>query len=272
MYLAHSGDIILESELKLGLIDGVTYGYSVYEKLMILHSKPIFLKEHFKKFKNSCDILKIHFEYTIEEVEKQIHELLDKMKLVHGGIKLMILKKGTDSEFLIIPLENPYKKEEYERGFKVAISSFKRNPYSLITEMKTTNAIERIYSLHGARDEGYDEVLFFNTSNYITEGAISNLFFFKGATIYTPAKDCGIYQGVIREKVIELASRRYEIKEGFFNLSDIEGADEVFLTSSLLGLMPVSRVGKKNFNVRGYRATKYIIGELASILEDEIRD
>lgn len=55
-----------------------------------------------------------------------------------------------------------------------------------------------------ALKNGYNEAVFLNTDENISEGTYTNVFFVKDNIIYTPLISCGILPGIMREKVIEL--------------------------------------------------------------------
>jgi branched-subunit amino acid aminotransferase/4-amino-4-deoxychorismate lyase len=110
---------------------------------------------------------------------------------------------------------------------------------------------------------GSDEVLFLDTQNHLSEGATSNIFFIKDGIIYTPTKECGILEGIIRNKLIELIEKNKHlvIKKGFYSLKELLSADEVFLTNSIMGIMPVSKINHTTYNMKKFYITDLLIDE-----------
>ena len=90
---------------------------------------------------------------------------------------------------------------------------------------------------------GIDEPIFLNTKNEISEGATTNVFFIKDKKIYTPAKECGLLPGIIRQYLLET----YPVEEKRIFPEDISQYDEMFVTNSLLGIMPVKNLGVFQF-------------------------
>ena len=90
---------------------------------------------------------------------------------------------------------------------------------------------------------GYDEPIFLNSKNQITEGATSNIFVVVKNKIYTPKLSCGLLNGIVRQYIIS----NYDIIETEMDLEFLNNADEIFLTNSLFGIMPVNNLEKKVF-------------------------
>lgn len=90
-----------------------------------------------------------------------------------------------------------------------------------------------------ARADGFDEVLFLNERDELTEGAISTLFIVEGDHLWTPPLSAGVLPGVLRRHI--LASRA-EAGQGKLTLSDLCKARAVYLCNSLRGMRPVSHV------------------------------
>ena len=90
-----------------------------------------------------------------------------------------------------------------------------------------------------AKETGIDEPLFLNERNELCEGAVSNLFFVgKDGTVATPKVSCGLLPGVVRRVLLEhgMAGEAVILPEELGSFS------EAFLTNSLMGIMPVSKI------------------------------
>ena len=90
---------------------------------------------------------------------------------------------------------------------------------------------------------GVFEAVLLNLDGFLTEGTTSNLFFARAGRLCTPALSCGLLEGVTREVVAGLARRAgYRVREGRYRLADLRRADEIFLTSTTLEIVAVTRV------------------------------
>ncbi|HEU4634792.1 MAG TPA: aminodeoxychorismate synthase component I [Edaphobacter sp.] len=90
-----------------------------------------------------------------------------------------------------------------------------------------------------ARADGFDEVLFLNERDELTEGAISSLFITAEGRLLTPPLASGVLPGILRRHIL---ATRSEAKEAILTLQDLQGAQTIFLGNSLRGLRPVSHL------------------------------
>ena len=264
-YIISNDKLIPSVEFKLDIEDGLLYGYGVFETILLKDRKPIYLKEHYNRLIKGTERLKINMDLKFEKLSLYLNLYIKKNSLENSILRVTILKNRDSFDMLITHRENMYKSSKYREGFKMEISEFKRNSHSIISGIKSVNYLENIYALREAKDLGSDEVLFLDCKNYISEGATSNIFFIKDGVVYTPTKECGLLKGIIREKVIEIIneSKYLELKQGFFSLKKILEADEVFLTNSIMGIMPVSKIGHTTYDLKKYHITDLLTEEFS---------
>jgi branched-chain amino acid aminotransferase len=73
----------------------------------------------------------------------------------------------------------------------------------------------------------------------VLEGPATNIWWRRGRTLFTPGPELGILLGITRAAIIDLApALDYELSEGAFALSELAGADEAFVTSTVAEVMP----------------------------------
>lgn len=151
-----------------------------------------------------------------------------------------------------------------EKGYSLKLSRSKRNPHSALVYIKSLNYTENILEREAAMVEGYDDALFLNTAGKLCESTTANIFWIKDRCIYTPDTSCGILEGVTRAQVIELCKHQgFELKLGGYELQELLQAEEVFITNSLIGILPVSRIDQHAFDVTNNIITKALQKEFA---------
>ena len=139
--------------------------------------------------------------------------------------------------------KNPYTARTYEKGFAADYSAVRRNETSPFVYRKTANYGECILENRACHQAGLDERIFLNTRGELTEGTVSNLFFVRDGEVITPALSCGLLPGIIRRRLLEKAYAR----ETVIRPRDVEDCQECFVTNSLMGIMPVRRLGAFSF-------------------------
>lgn len=213
--------------------DGFFYGRGCFETILI-KKEPIFLREHLNRLNSGLMRLGIDKNICAEEIKEHI----SKNDCV---LKIMVSEKNTMYEIRNIP----YEEKQYEKGFSLKLSKVMRNESSHMTYLKSFNYYDNIIEKRKASSEGFDEVIFLNTKGYLAEGAVSNIFFIKEERIITPKVECGLLNGIIREKFVE--KFKDIIYEGEITLKDAMECDGAFITNSLMGIMWVNSLGEKKY-------------------------
>jgi len=145
------------------------------------------------------------------------------------------------------PLD-PWKPELFERGLRIMSVT----PDALVARMspgvKSNNRQANVMAHRLARQEGYDDGLFVDPSGVVTEGPTWNLFMVKGGQVITPPLERGILEGITRGLVLRLCARNdvaAMVRE--VTLEEARAADEMFITSTTRGVMPVAELDAMKF-------------------------
>lgn len=223
----------LTDEEKIQIDSGFYFGRGLFET-MLVKKNPVFLREHLERVNSGLEVIGVNKKITEEEVVGAA----SKLQCENCVLKLIVTDKNT----IYTTRKNNYTEEKYKNGFSIKISSVKRNAYSKITYLKSLNYLENILEHEKCIEDGYNEVLFFNTDDNLSEGSVSNVFFIKDKKIYTPSISCGLLDGTVRKFMMN----NYNVIEGKFNEEILMNSDEIFLTNSIMGIMKVSKICGKN--------------------------
>ncbi|MDO5649845.1 MAG: aminotransferase class IV [Gallicola sp.] len=244
--------------MKIHIDDGFRFGIGVFETILLLENQPIFLEEHLKRLKKSAS----HFQLEGSMDQDQIFDFL-KGENVPGK---SVLKITITSENLLLERkEYSYGEEDFIKGFSLIESSVLRNESSPFTYHKTLNYGDNIIEKRKAVSADYNEPYFANTKGNIAEGATTNLFFIKGNNIVTPPVSSGLLNGILREWVVE----NYKVIESEICKKDYNQFDEIFLTNSLLGIMPVRSIN--NYELPSMRKSFSLHKEYENFIKNKIR-
>ena len=104
---------------------------------------------------------------------------------------------------------------------------------------KTLAYLDHLIAKELARAAGADEAVRLDGDGLVCEGATSNLFAVMDQAVLTPPVTSGALPGIVRSRVLELWPARVQPLE----VADLLAADEIFATSSLRGVVPVTRLG-----------------------------
>lgn len=261
MYVSINGKLVLKKDANIPIISkGFMFGHGLFETIKIHHGKPIFIEEHLNRLKDSSKKIGIEVEESFNDIKKRCKELISANNLSFGAVKILYTKDLEGYTLVISTRETSYTHDKYEKGFSLCFSDVKRNPHSILTYIKSNNYLENILAREKAVNKGFDEVVFLNVYNKICEGCISNIFFIKNKKIYTPSIDFGILPGIMRDKIIKLINKLgYDIIVSEFEKDDLLQADEVFITNSLMDIMPVSKIEDKKFDLCNNEITQLLM-------------
>ena len=220
------------------LDEGYSFGLGLFETILLYKGKPVFLDEHLVRINKAI----IDLGLNIDKLEKdEVFQYLNKNKntLEYDVLKIVLSEKNR----LFLKREYTYTEKDYQKGFSLNISKVRRNENSIFTFHKTLNYGDNILEKRKSKKLGYDEPIFLNNKNQITEGATSNIFVVVEDKIYTPKLSCGLLNGIVRQYIIS----NYDVIESGIDLEFLNNTDEIFLTNSLFGIMSVSNLEKKIF-------------------------
>lgn len=113
----------------------------------------------------------------------------------------------------------------------------------LLDGVKSTSYAVNMAAWAEARRRGADDAIFIAAEGSVMEGPVTNVWWRRGSTLYTPSLELGILAGVTRAYVARLATTvGYDVEEGWYPLSELTSADEAFSSSSVRELMPIVTV------------------------------
>ncbi len=233
---------------------GLLYGDSVFETLRTYGGQVFELEAHIRRLKKSAELVAIPWARELENLGAETRAQVESAGFEEAYVRIMITRGDGplgllwDPELrprritLITALSLPHE-EVYERGAKVV--SFVVEPRFGLKELsgaKMGNYVLGIRALREARQAGADEAIFVDSWGVVSEGATSNVFYVRGDTLLTPSEE-GILAGITRSVVLELAERAgLDVRFEAPSVDELKGADEVFITSSLRGIVPVVTV------------------------------
>jgi branched-subunit amino acid aminotransferase/4-amino-4-deoxychorismate lyase len=251
---------------------GFLYGWGLFETMRSLNGKIVYFDEHLRRIKNSCAGVRLKFPYSINKAKGIIKEAVKINGFKDSYVRLTFFKTINARGILIIAKKyKPFSTKIYKSGFRACISALRQDEKSPLAQIKTTSRILYQLSYTEAKRRGFDEALILNNKNYIAEGSRANIFLVKNKRIFTPSVNCGCLSGITRKVIFDLARESgVNITEGNLSINDLKGADEVFLTSSLMGVMPlVSMEGRNIAGGKPGRLTGFFGNKYNALLKGE---
>lgn len=252
-----NGKFAENGEAQISVFDrGFMYGDGLFETMRSYDGAVFRIREHLDRLFSGLSVMKIKCPHDRKYLEDAVYGCLEANGLKEANIRLTVTRgaslTGSFSRADLKPnvviitrhLELPTR--AYEKGLAATIASIRQNDQSPVTGLKTLNFLTYILARTDAKEAGFDDAILLNTRGHVAEGTTANIFMVKHRQIMTPSLDCGILPGVTRGAVLAVAAAGgIKVKEGHFSERDLMGADEVFLTNSVIELLPVVRIGKR---------------------------
>ena len=215
---------------------GFRYGMSVFETLAVRRGRILFLHEHLAALKIACAAAGFRTGQT--EALSALEGLSDGMLRIYvtAGDGTTAGPTGESRTFAFFePGEFP-RPAEVSRGARTAISRVPSVP--VLGGWKTGNYWAHLQAFAEARENGFDEALVLNIEGAVISASMANVFFVFGEMLRTPAVSVGARRGVLRAWIKQMT----HVEECLLLLDELKEADECFLTSSRLGVMPVAEI------------------------------
>lgn len=229
---------------------GHQFGDGVYEVIRVYRGVPFLMDEHLDRLERSAETILLTLPFKREKIEEIILEGLKRCQLEEAEIYLQITR-GIAPRNHLFPDTKPMMamtikapriipEEKRRTGAAVLLHEDERwaNCY-----IKSLNLLPNILAKQAAHDAGYDEAVFVK-EGHVTEGSSSNVFIVKNGTLITPPATKRILHGITRQLVLEIAHNLdIPVREEEITVEQLKEADEVFITSTSLEIMPVAAIG-----------------------------
>ena len=254
-----NGQFVPEEQASVSIFDrGFLYGDGLFETVCIYGGKVFRLNRHLERLFGGLDTLRFKIPCNEPSMARSLNELIQRNQIVNGFARIILTRGvsdfglGTKSSrdpvvVMYAQSREPFTADRYARGFRVIIAKERANAQSVMEVTKTISRVHHVLAKMEAEDAGVDDAILLNTNGHLAEGTASNLFLVKGGALLTAPIEAGLLPGITREIIQTLANgEKVPIKEGHYTTQDFYSADEAFLSSTLMELMPVVEVdGKK---------------------------
>jgi branched-chain amino acid aminotransferase len=243
------------SEAKISVLDGgLLHSDATYDVVHLWRRRFFRLDLHIERFLAGIEALKLTLPFGRERLEEILHELAARSGLADAYVE-MVLTRGISPTFSRDPRESennffafaiPFvwiaNEEQRARGLHLHVSGIARiPPESLDPRIKNYHWLDFVTGLYEAYDADCESVILTDGRGNVTEGPGFNLFQVRGDRVSTPAR--GVLGGITRRCALELcAELGLQPREAPIAASELASADEIFLTSTAGGILPVTRI------------------------------
>ncbi len=237
---------------------GLHYGDGLFETIAVQNQTLLCWDEHLNRLEQGCTRLNIPF--TNKTLLKD--EASSLIRSIERGVIKIIITRGQGGRGYALPT-NPeptsivslypwpeYPEENSIQGINVRICNYRYAQNSALAGIKHLNRLEQVIARSEWTDSSITEGIVLNQEGNVIEGTMSNIFCIIDNVLCTPdLTECGV-EGIIRNKIIELASDLdINLKVKKIPLQTLYDAEEIFLCNSVIGIWPIKMLEEKSFSI-----------------------
>lgn len=232
---------------------GFLYGDGVFETLHAYPGKIFEWGGHWRRLESSAQFIELKLGHSSEEIHGWVQKLLQENDLLkkEAAVRIEVTRGISTWDYAAEPdhptwviFVKPVDRSEIETlqrgvrcgGVEVAWLSPK------LSHHKTINYLPSVMASRIAKKNGWFEAFFVDEQGYVLEGARSNIFMIEKGVLKTPPLRGAVLAGITRQRVIQLAREsKIPAEETMIHRNQLFKADEVFMTSSIVEIAPISR-------------------------------
>lgn len=249
-----NGSFMSFEEARVSIEDrGFQFADGVYEVVRVYDGKPFTFQEHLKRLRQSASLIELDFKIEDDRLKEIGQELVSRSDLKDAELYIQITR-GVAPRSHAFPREisptillsirpvRPLPEGALEKGVSVITLPDERWARCNI---KSISLLPNVLAKEKARRAGAYEAIFIR-NGIVTEGASSNIFLLLEGVLRTPPADWRILRGITRDLVLNLAGKEgLPSKEEEFGVEKLYQAEEVFITSTAIEILPVVEIDKR---------------------------
>lgn len=250
-----NGELMPAADARVSVFDaGFAQGVGLFEVVRVYSGSPFRLERHLDRLCDSARMLGWAAVPDVDDLAESVHRVVQATGAYEARVRLTVTPGAPPAadagapELTVVATAEPggkYPDTVYRNGVTVTLADLRQNATDPTTGHKTTSYFARLAALRAAHAQGAFEALWLAPDDTLACGSLSSLFVVRDEQLLTPPLDTPIVPGITRATVIEIAlARDIPVKETPLTVAEVQGADEVFLTSTMCELVPVVRIGR----------------------------
>ena len=237
------------------------YGKGIFTTIAVYRGEPFLWEKHWRRLQTDAKKIGLDLsDFDEATIKDALLETIAKNDLINGRARLTFfderangiwkLESKRKTSFLMLTADF----RAITDNFRLTISPFPTNSKSPLAGVKSCNYLENLFALDEAKKRGFDEAVRINERGEIASACAANIFWLKGAKLYTPAPATGCLNGTTREFLTE----KFECFEIETSLENLQNADAIFLTSAGIGVVQASEFEDRKFAPNNHEITRII--------------
>ncbi len=257
---------------------GFQFGDGIYEVVAAYGGRPFLLAAHMDRMDASAHELRLRSTITREEREEIVCELIRRFAqdrcMVYGQ-----LTRGVSTRGHVFPADAPPTELWYVRSLPTYPDRYWTDGVATITHpderwarcnIKSTNLLANCIAKQAAAEAGAFEAILLQPGNLVTEASAANVYAMVNGVLRThpltnrilPGTKRGLIMGLCEELGIVVEERALKLEELF-------AAEEVWLSSTTVNLVPVSKIDGKQLSAARWPVLEKLLARINGLIHSQ---
>jgi branched-chain amino acid aminotransferase len=241
---------------------GLMNGWGIFSTLRVQDGVLFAWERHWARMKRDAARMHVPFPAEAAWLEQRLYKLIDANHANNSTLRVAIVRNRGGMFEGPLAAERPFETiaftaplNDWGETVKLGMVPQGRHAASEFAGTKYISWSENLTRYERAHEQGFDEVVLLNERGEVAECTSANIFIVKGDRVQTPPLSSGCLPGVTRALLLEeIKVAGLTMEEKTLLTSELESADEIFITSTTRDLMPVASV--EGLEIRGGRAVR----------------
>jgi branched-chain amino acid aminotransferase len=258
-YILHNDKIYEASSqvLSPGQV-GLLSGWGVFSTLHVSAGVLFAWERHWARMKKDAALMRVPLSADPNQVQRRLLELVEANQAYDSTLRVAVVRNcggiwegpsnGRPSDLIALTADL----KEWGAGVKLSSVEQARHAANMFAGTKILSWAANLTWVEEAHERGFDEVILLNERGEVSECTSANVFIARGDKVWTPPLSSGCLPGVTRDILLrDIHVPGYEVAEKTLLPSDVEQADDIFITSTTRALLPVLEIDGKKVGGKG---------------------
>ncbi|SGY91678.1 aminodeoxychorismate lyase [Moritella viscosa] len=244
---------------------GFNFGDGHFTTIKIAAGQALLLDLHLARLQQACAALVIEFTQWNELLAVITQQAL----VLRGGVLKVTITRGeggrgystlgcSRANWFLQHRSIPAQYSDWAReGIELMLCEYQQTVNPALAGLKTLNRLDQVMIKQELDANGMNDGLVCSTDGYVIETSVANVFWVIGGKVYTPSTERSGVEGVMKTHISNLLNKLgFSLKTGDYTISNVLAADEIFITNSVMEVVPVKSILKlgtqDNISAIGY--------------------
>lgn len=228
---------------------GFMNGWGVFSTIRVAGGVLFEFERHFARMTRDAALMRVPFPTDPAWLEKRLLQLVERNEAANATLRVAVIRNrggifegpNLERDFDVVAFTTGL--TNWGQGVHLGVVPQARHAASRFAGVKFTSWSMNLTLYEEAHERGLDEVVLLNERGEVSECTSANIFISKRDDVWTPPLSSGCLAGITREVLLKgIRVPGIRVAEKALQLSDLEEADEVFITSTTRDLLAVVSV------------------------------